>query len=456
VLTLSFRKAMITSAVVSILLFGTLLYLLNEANNEFHQIYSVEFPLLQTVSTSVRLTDQSKDLLTILVVSKNRNAELIAEYVSVKEGLLQSLKDVETYQRKSRLKNLDAELGDLNSVFDADLQVLKHLEKSEMDQAKNEYFNVLLPKLESFREKLAQVAFLLSTQNEKKLEDNRVRFYYYSIGTLAGLVIAAFLWIHIFYMYRKSVADRALAEKELEVQRARNVHNSKLSALGEMAGGVAHEINTPLATIRMTAENCEYMLETGELDKEVVGQSIARIIKTVDRIAKIVLSLKTFSRDGSNDKFENVSAKKILDEVLSFSAERFKSNDVEVVVDVDDTEIYCQQIQIEQVLLNLLNNAFDAVKSVEKKWIKISGKQDANMLKISVFDSGERIQPEVEKRLMSPFFTTKEIGKGTGLGLSVSLGIARRHGGNLFYDSNQEHTCFVLTLPLKDGGKKSA
>jgi C4-dicarboxylate-specific signal transduction histidine kinase len=446
---------MITSAIVSILLFGTLLYLLKEANDEFQQIYSVEFPLLQTVSTSVRLTDQSKDLLNILVVSKNKNAELIAEYVSVKEGLLQSLKDVETYQRKSRLKNLDAELGDLNSVFDADLQVLNHLAQSEMDSAKNEYFNVLLPKLENFREKLAQVAFLLSTQNEKKLEDNRRRFYYYSLGTLIGLIIAAFLWIQIFYMYRKSVAERAQAEKELEVQRARNIHNSKLSALGEMAGGVAHEINTPLATIRMTAENCEYMLETGELNKDVVAQSVARIIKTVDRIAKIVLSLKTFSRDGSNDKFENVSAKRILDEVLSFSAERFKSNEIEVIADVDDIEIYCQQIQIEQVLLNLLNNAFDAVKSVDKKWIRISGKPDANMLKISVFDSGEKIPADVEQKLMSPFFTTKEIGKGTGLGLSVSLGIARRHGGNLFYDGNQENTCFVLTLPLKDSGKKT-
>lgn len=446
---------MFLSGAVSIILFGTLLYLLKNANDEFQQIYSVEFPLLQTVSTSVRLTDQSKDLLNILVMGKIKNPELTAEYVSVKEGLIQTLNDVEIYRNKSILKNLDAELGDLTSDFDADSKLLAYMAKNEMDKARNEYFTVLVPKIENFREKLAQVAFLLSTQNEKKLEDNRVRFYSYSIATLVGLTIAVSLWIHIFFMYRKSVADQALAEKELEIQRARNVHNSKLSALGEMAGGVAHEINTPLATIRMTAENCEYMLENGELNKDMVAASTDRIIKTVDRIAKIVLSLKTFARDGSNDKFDNVSAKKLLEEVLTFSAERFKSNDIKVLVDVDDVEVFCQQIQIEQVLLNLLNNAFDAVKNAEQKWVKIIGKVEGKMLMISVFDSGERIPSDVEKKLMSPFFTTKEIGKGTGLGLSVSLGIARRHDGNLYYDSAQENTCFVLTLPLKEPVSKS-
>lgn len=455
-LKLSFRQAMILSGAVSMILFGSLLYLLKNANDEFQQIYSTEFPLLQTVSTSVRLTDQLKDLLNILVVGNVKNPELAAEYVSVKEGLMQSLNDVEIYRKKSILKNLDAELGNLTSDFEADSQLLAYMEKNEMVRAKNEYFTVLVPKIEIFREKLAQVAFLLSTQNEKKLEENRVRFYSYSVATLVGLAVAVLLWVHIFFMYRKSVADRAIAEKELELQRARNVHNSKLSALGEMAGGVAHEINTPLATIRMTAENCEYLLTNGELSKETATASINRIMNTVDRIAKIVLSLKTFARDGSNDKFDNVSAKKILEEVLTFSAERFKSNDIEVLTDVDDVQVFCQQIQVEQVLLNLLNNAFDAVKNVERKWIKIVGKTEEDMFKISVFDSGERIPIDVEKKLMSPFFTTKEIGKGTGLGLSVSLGIAKRHGGNLFYDGSQENTCFVLTLPLTGTGSRTA
>jgi C4-dicarboxylate-specific signal transduction histidine kinase len=143
-----------------------------------------------------------------------------------------------------------------------------------------------------------------------------------------------------------------------------------------------------------------------------------------------------------------VSCKKILEEVLSFSAERFKSNEVEVRSNFEDVSVYCQQIQIEQVLLNLLNNSFDAVQNVERKWIEITAKRQGNMLRIEVKDSGERIPEDVEKKLMSPFFTTKEIGKGTGLGLSVSLGIAKRHGGNLYYDSECDHTCFVLLLPL--------
>jgi C4-dicarboxylate-specific signal transduction histidine kinase len=447
VFKLSVRKALIISGFVSIVLLGSLLFLLKRANDEFRQIYSVEFPLLQTVSASVRLMDQAESLLRVMTISDRPSADVIAEYLSVKEALVQSLEEVQIYIAQSRLKKMN-NLASFKSVLDSDEKLIELVQKGRIQLARAEHSTVLLPKLDKFREEVSQVAYLISTQDEERLEENRLRFYYYSVTSLIGFIVAAFLWIHIFYMYRKSVADRAVAEKELEVQRARNVHSSKLSALGEMAGGVAHEINTPLATIRMTAENCEYLLSDGDMKKEVFEQSLSRIIKTVDRIAKIVLSLKTFSRDGSNDKFERVSCKKILDEVLSFSSERFKSNEVEIRTDIDDIEFYCQQIQIEQVLLNLLNNAFDAVQSVDKKWIKISAKAEGGMLRIVVMDSGEKIPPEVEQKLMSPFFTTKEIGKGTGLGLSVSLGIAKRHGGNLFYDNQTGNTAFVLLLPI--------
>jgi C4-dicarboxylate-specific signal transduction histidine kinase len=430
------------------MLLGSLLFLLKQANDEFKQIYAIEFPLLQTVSASVRLMDQSKEVLHDMVRTGHPNNELLAEYLSVKEALVQSLEDLGKYLHRSRLKRMDSDIAGFKEILDSDEKLLSLLKKSQTVEAKEEYENNFLPKFDKFRDDLTQVAFLISTQDEETLEENRLKFYSYSLASVFGLIVATLLWIHIFYMYRKSVAARALAERELEIQRARNIHSSKLSALGEMAGGVAHEINTPLATIRMTAENCEYLLSEGDLKKEVFSQSLDRIIKTVDRIAKIVLSLKTFSRDGSNDRFELVSCKKILEEVLSFSAERFKSNEVEVRSNFEDVSVYCQQIQIEQVLLNLLNNSFDAVQNVERKWIEITAKRQGDMLRIEVKDSGERIPEDVEKKLMSPFFTTKEIGKGTGLGLSVSLGIAKRHGGNLYYDSECDHTCFVLLLPL--------
>ena len=111
--------------------------------------------------------------------------------------------------------------------------------------------------------------------------------------------------------------------------------------------------------------------------------------------------------------------------------------------------VRCQQVQITQVILNLLQNAFDAVRGMDSdKWIAVDVKTGHGALTLSVIDSGPGVLPELRHRIMEPFFTTKPVGQGTGLGLSVSRSIAESHGGHLRLGERKGHTCFSLILPV--------
>jgi C4-dicarboxylate-specific signal transduction histidine kinase len=122
---------------------------------------------------------------------------------------------------------------------------------------------------------------------------------------------------------------------------------------------------------------------------------------------------------------------------------------LEVGIISDSLEIECRDIEISQVLLNLLNNAYDAVTDKEDKWVRIDVKETESAAIITVTDSGPGIPENIRNKITQPFFTTKELGKGTGLGLSISLGIVGAHQGNLTLDTHSSHTCFVVTLPKR-------
>ena len=107
----------------------------------------------------------------------------------------------------------------------------------------------------------------------------------------------------------------------------------------------------------------------------------------------------------------------------------------------------CRSTQIEQVLLNLLSNSYDAIVNTPGPWILIVVKSNGQTAEISVTDSGKGIAPEIVSKIMQPFYTTKEVGKGTGLGLSISLGIIKSHHGEFYYDQNSKNTRFVIQLP---------
>lgn len=239
-------------------------------------------------------------------------------------------------------------------------------------------------------------------------------------------------------------------ERELEAERLKIMGQAKLASLGEMAGGIAHEINNPLAIISARASNLKRQLERGEIEPEKFLSGLSKIEETVERIAKIIRGLRTFSRNADKDVMVPVAISTIVEDSLELCRERFKNHGIEIKLTGDqDVVIECRSAQIAQIIVNLLGNAFDAVERLNEKWVAIDLSVANGFLKIMVTDSGRGIAREVVEKMMHPFFTTKEIGKGTGLGLSISRGIAEDHHGSLAYNSSSNNTSFILSLPLK-------
>lgn len=250
----------------------------------------------------------------------------------------------------------------------------------------------------------------------------------------------------------RDITDRKEIEENLKVERARSMYSSKMATLGEMAGGIAHEINTPLTVIKLLAGQSLDIFADQTPDLERIKTNFGKIEKTVDRIARIISGLRAFSREGKNDPSTKTAIAGIVDETLAFSKEKILSHEIDLSVTHADpeAEIDCRTTEISQVLLNLLNNAHDAiVDNVESKWIRIESKIIGTEAEISVTDSGLGISEKALDQIFQPFYTTKEIGKGTGLGLSISKGILEAHGGTLACDSACPNTRFVMRLPLK-------
>lgn len=249
----------------------------------------------------------------------------------------------------------------------------------------------------------------------------------------------------------QTAIEKAEAEKVITEQQVKLVSTSKMAALGEMGGALAHEINNPLTVIHGNAVLLEMLAARNLLSPEDVTLAADRIKETALRVTKIVKGLRAFARDGEQDPLKTTSVREILEDALVLCRERFRNHGVSLVVEPYETELTvdCRAVEIGQVIVNLLSNAFDAVQGAREKMVKVTArKAGSNTLEIAIEDSGPGIPIELREKIMQPFFTTKAVGKGTGLGLSIASGIADSHGGTLRLDEQASRTRFVLTLPL--------
>ncbi|OQW50336.1 MAG: hypothetical protein A4S09_00645 [Proteobacteria bacterium SG_bin7] len=251
-------------------------------------------------------------------------------------------------------------------------------------------------------------------------------------------------------LFSITIEKTSLEEKLLQEQ-MKLISNSKMASLGEMAGSIAHEIINPIAIVDGFAVRLTRMITSGKINMEELKAGIDKIRSTVDRITKIVTSLRNFARDGDNDSFAEAKVTDIINDTLEFSRQKIGYRKIELRVDdIDPTlKVDCRPIQISQVLLNLLSNAADAVEALNKRWIQIQAKEIGDKVQIRVIDSGPGIRQEFLDKIMKPYFTTKPLGKGTGLGLSLSRSIIETHRGTLFVDRDSENTCFVIELPKR-------
>ena len=229
------------------------------------------------------------------------------------------------------------------------------------------------------------------------------------------------------------VAERTRTEGELRATQDELVQASKLAALGQMAAGITHELNQPLAALRTFSDNTRVLLERGQLD--AANGNLSAIADLTERMGKITGQLKLFAGK-ARQRRNAVRVRAALDHVLQLMAPRLGMALLTVRGldgDAADLAVWADELKLEQVLLNLAGNALDAIAAEGQTdgRVDIDVSATADMVRIAVRDNGTGIAPEALPHLFEPFYTTKEIGQGLGLGLAISSSIVREFGGQL-------------------------
>lgn len=249
-------------------------------------------------------------------------------------------------------------------------------------------------------------------------------------------------------------SDRALlkSQQDLLEQRAMTEHANRLTSLGEVSAGVAHEINNPLSIVTGSLNLLETQMKNSSQLSEQMATYIQRSFNALNRIQKIVKAMSILSIKSSSPTRVEESLNAIIDQALSIFNEKIYQHRIIIKRDLRCDEILlCDPTQLTQIVVNLLNNAIDAVQSAERdsdRWVLIETETIKKRAVLSISNGGTVIAPDVATKLFTPFFTTKPVGQGTGLGLSISRSIAIQHQGDLNYEPEVNITRFRLSLPL--------
>jgi C4-dicarboxylate-specific signal transduction histidine kinase len=256
--------------------------------------------------------------------------------------------------------------------------------------------------------------------------------------------------IHIMGDLRDTTEEIRYREQELREKQEQLVQTAKLATIGELTTGVAHELNNPLNNIGLYIGNALDLIGLDAWDGERIERDLARAQQQLAKATEIINHLRTFGRADPRRR-EQVEINAIIERSISLASEQFRLHEIELLLELADENprVLGNPIELEQVLLNLLNNARDALGGSVQKKIRVSSRVEQLSVLLTVEDSGSGIPKEFEERIFDPFFTTKEVGQGTGLGLSIVYGIIKEHEGQIFVDSTTSGARLVIQLPLE-------
>ncbi|MHB1295121.1 MAG: ATP-binding protein [Anaerolineae bacterium] len=242
------------------------------------------------------------------------------------------------------------------------------------------------------------------------------------------------------------VSDLQQSLRDLKATQEQLIQSEKLSAIGQLIAGVAHELNNPLTAVMGYAQ----LLQTSESLDESIVRDLGKIYAQAQRAARIVQNLLTFARQHRAVR-EFVDINEVLDRTLELRAYQLRVENIEVVTELSE-EILGTLVdpnQLQQVFLNLINNAQDAMSECRGSGrLVVSTERMGDKILVRFKDDGPGLAPKVQRHLFEPFFTTKEVGRGTGLGLSICFGIVSQHAGRIWAESELgKGATFVVELP---------
>jgi C4-dicarboxylate-specific signal transduction histidine kinase len=248
---------------------------------------------------------------------------------------------------------------------------------------------------------------------------------------------------------RETTQEMERREQELRDKQEQLVQAGKLATLGELTTGVAHELNNPLNNIGLYIGNIIDRVHLGELDAEQVLVDLEKAMEQVRKATEIISHLRTFGR-AATVTLERVDVDDVIERALSLMHEQLRLRAIEVELDLSPNELVVlgNPIQLEQVFINLLTNARDALAEAPERKIRIASRLEEGDIQIVLADSGAGIPEGIQSRIFDPFFTTKEVGAGTGLGLSITYSIVKEHGGEITLAPSARGAQFEIVLPL--------
>lgn len=451
------RRTAIVSGLLTLSLITSLFWGLSETISQLRQIQKNEIPILETTAIILKLQEHLRDHMEMMV--RSIDVDLSPSFQEDRETLVAQISDykqmlflVPEYKEfEGMLKNRIS----LNTLEDDLLLLLKNksVRREQLGTKLEDYLRASTDYVQPFRD----IAEALSQKRDHELQQKVELLYLFVGGALATLTVIILLWFWIFRAYKTNLIEKEKAVLALDQERARAIENAKMVTLGEMAGGIAHEINNPLSIMLIVVQAIRDGIKGPQIDVVGMEKHLVKMVSMTQRIAKIVKGLRSFSRDGTDDPFVPNDLNAIIEDTVELSKGKCKDNGVILKLHPEQYRVTfdCRAVQISQVVMNLISNSVDALREQKEKWIEITALTTETDLQLCITDSGKGIPVEVAKKIFNPFYTTKKVGEGTGLGLSISLGIVASHSGVLKLNTDTPNTQFVLTIPLKqDEGLK--
>lgn len=237
----------------------------------------------------------------------------------------------------------------------------------------------------------------------------------------------------------------------LRESQRRLMQDAKTKSLGVLAGGLAHEMNNPLSIVVGNAELLKIKLGEARIHPDLFARPLDVIARTGLKMAKLVRALSDFAGDFRAQGSATITLAALVESSFALVAPKFQAHGISLNTDiVSDARVSIPMGALTQVVVNLLENAFDAVKNLDEKFVTLRIEAASPVVRLWVIDSGHGVPEDVAVRMMDPFFTTKTVGEGMGLGLSVAQGLLERFEARLDYALWQGHTAFVVTLPMAE------
>jgi histidine kinase len=384
---------------------------------------------------------------------KNAKGEIIA-------AMEISLDITERMQLEGKLKESERKYHEIfnnipNPLFVLDMESLEILDCNESVKSVYNYNNdeILNRSFMSFFEEndRDQYASILQTSSEL----NRVKHLSKEGKTLFVNIRVSpsnYADRKVLLVTTSDITERLETEQQL-------IQAGKMATLGEMATGIAHELNQPLSVIKTSSSFFIKKIDKKErIEDEILENILLKIDNNVDRASRIINHMRQFARKSEKD-FEKVQINAVLQNAADIFSQQLKVRGIEIVWNIDESlpKIHADPSRLEQVVINLLLNARDAIEEesgirdpkISEKRITLTTKKDKQNVICEVCDTGKGIAEIMRDKVFEPFFTTKEVGQGTGLGLSISYGIIKDHGGSIQVVPNKpKGACFIMKFPI--------